>query len=49
MEGKKIGIIIAVVLVIALIVFFVLGFRRKGPEQRTVQSSNGISSIVEKL
>ena len=46
MDGKKIGIIVGVVVIVALLVFFILGFLRKGPGERAVQASNGVSSTV---
>ena len=39
MDGKKIGIIIGVVIIVAVLVFFILGFLRKGPGERPAQAS----------
>lgn len=39
MDGKKIGIIIGVVIIVAVLVFFILGFLRKGPGERAAQAS----------
>ena len=47
MDGKKIGIIVGVVVIVALLVFFILGFLRKGPWERAAQASNGVPSTVE--
>ena len=47
MDGKKIGIIVGAVVIVALLVFFILGFLRKGPGERAAQVSNGVPSTVE--
>lgn len=46
MEGKKKAVLIAGgILLLALIVFFILGFLRKGPGERSQAPLNNISSV----
>lgn len=46
MEGKKKTVLIAgVIILLALIVFFVLGFLRRGPVEKSQSSFNNFSSF----